>query len=897
MRDIGTKVDNTPGIAGEYHANDAMTIHDEMKNFIELFEDLSNDQNDNQLANIVKDKLPGGIPKLSVVTNTSTATNVDLFAGPDYVDGNAFIITNLPANTGPLKFKVNNEAAYTQVKKNITGTVSDVIAGEVSPDKAYIARKVGGEYTLFEMVNSTADLGNSSTSGLTNPTSTTVSDTDGNPYQVGDVYTNIKTGERFVVFSNDGTTIVWVSADRHTAFNISRAPSTADNEDKGFKLDDVWADSSTGDEFKYVLDSNDDLRWVRTNSSTAPTAADDNTAGYKVGDVITSGNKTYRCLDANNPALWGIVSSTAPTVNDDTNAGVSVGSIWIDDSSGKRYECLDNSAGTAVWEANSSTVKATVSTSVAPTITENSDAGYINGTTWVDTSDNTTYQLIDAENGIWVKRISPTAPDSTYNSTLGYTYGDDILSGVTQYRCIDPIAAEWAIMNNREPNVTDDSGDGIAIGDKWINYTSGKLYGVVDVTAGAAVWQEVDSVYVYGNVYDKVNAADTFSIEYPVANGAELLDLVHSFEGKIFMGNVVVKLGTGTYNIPTQLFITGQGQSKYQMLELVGNGADSTIIKWTGAATDIMINVIGSYLRLSGLTFDGDRLVDYVLAARDGSEIYQRDGYDINPIKIKGAAIYAISSYYSFLYLNYCEISNSSGGVVAIGGDLTMNDGTIDLVDSPYGNVSYGANITIGTNVYLRDVVITSAITVAKKFNGVASTAATVVATGCMIQGTNCNYGAFCQSGGYLDISDGVIGGAPFLGVYCKSNSFSKAVNTNITFSGKGICCTENSTADAYNCTITGPGTGTDEQVRALEAYFGGIVQAKNSTVSDSVLLGYVSRGAFLWVESVTTSNINNGTDNNKIYCYDGAYVYAPGTSVTGNIAINTLDLFGVIKT
>ena len=38
-----------------------------------------------------------------------------------------------------------------------------------------------------------------------------------------------------------------------------------------------------------------------------------------------------------------------PTVNDDINAGFSIGQHWINTTTDKGFECMDNAAGAAVW--------------------------------------------------------------------------------------------------------------------------------------------------------------------------------------------------------------------------------------------------------------------------------------------------------------------------------------------------------------------------------------------------------------------------------------------------------------------------------------------------------------------------------------------------------------------
>ena len=44
-----------------------------------------------------------------------------------------------------------------------------------------------------------------------------------------------------------------------------------------------------------------------------------------------------------------LAASAAPTVNDDSSAGYAVGSVWIDVTADKAYLCLDDTVGAAVW--------------------------------------------------------------------------------------------------------------------------------------------------------------------------------------------------------------------------------------------------------------------------------------------------------------------------------------------------------------------------------------------------------------------------------------------------------------------------------------------------------------------------------------------------------------------
>lgn len=55
-------------------------------------------------------------------------------------------------------------------------------------------------------------------------------------------------------------------------------------------------------------------------------------------------------IQAANTAKANLTAVAAPTVNDDTTAGYSIGSIWIDTATDTVYVCADATAGAAVWK-------------------------------------------------------------------------------------------------------------------------------------------------------------------------------------------------------------------------------------------------------------------------------------------------------------------------------------------------------------------------------------------------------------------------------------------------------------------------------------------------------------------------------------------------------------------
>ena len=155
-----------------------------------------------------------------------------------------------------------------------------------------------------------------------------------------------------------------------------------------------------------VIDSGNTLQWTtvetlknKTDATAAPTATDDSSAGYAVGSkwVDVTNDMFYICVDASaGSAVWqaggsspevftgatassdgstGLVpvpvtgnesatllgnatwlknktdATAAPTVTDDSAAGYAVGSKWIDVTNDQFYICVDASAGSAVWSS------------------------------------------------------------------------------------------------------------------------------------------------------------------------------------------------------------------------------------------------------------------------------------------------------------------------------------------------------------------------------------------------------------------------------------------------------------------------------------------------------------------------------------------------------------------
>jgi hypothetical protein len=125
----------------------------------------------------------------------------------------------------------------------------------------------------------------------------------------------------------------------------------------------------------------------------------------------------------------------------------------------------------------------------APGVTNDVDEGYSVGSRWLDITADTAYICLDATDGaaVW-KRIDNEVAGGVLNNFAATT----------------------------DPAVGDDSGDGYAVGSRWINVTADRAYQCIDASVGAAIWRR-DSINILtptiadDSVYTYSFGADVFT--------------------------------------------------------------------------------------------------------------------------------------------------------------------------------------------------------------------------------------------------------------------------------------------------------------------------------------------------------------------------------------------------
>lgn len=153
-------------------------------------------------------------------------------------------------------------------------------------------------------------------------------------------------------------------------------------------------------------DASDDITISSTSNATkGDTILADHTVN---GELITTGG-----TGAIDELKYNLAASAAPTVNDDSSAGYAIGSLWIDTTNDNIYRATDVSVGAANWEqlngaAGSGISYATLRDEKATTTA----GGGASATTWNPRDLNT--EVYDADNIVSISSNQFTPIAGTY---------------------------------------------------------------------------------------------------------------------------------------------------------------------------------------------------------------------------------------------------------------------------------------------------------------------------------------------------------------------------------------------------------------------------------------------------------------------------------------------------
>ncbi|RMH16936.1 MAG: hypothetical protein D6698_08995, partial [Gammaproteobacteria bacterium] len=464
-------------------------------------------------------------PKIGTGTSNPTATT-DSSQG--YEVGSLFI--NTATNSVFVAASVATGNAVWKKIDNIKNAFT--YAAPTASDDVNAGYEVGsiwtdaGSGTVYICEDATASAAkwsriNNAKTGITTTDPTFANDAIGG-YEVGSIWVNMVTKKVFMCVNSSPGSAVWVPLTSIKNNVAATAPSNTDDSSAGYEVGSLWVDTAAQTVYLCMDATASAAIWERLDNAknntaaTSPTANDDLSAGYEVGSLWfdTGNNKVFVCQDnTTGSAQWVEIETTKigvsaanPTATDDSSAGYIIGSLWVNTSTQKAFVCVDNTASAAVWQQLIN-AKGTVTT-IPPTATDDSSAGYEPGSWWVNTTDNQFFICYDATAGaaVWeridqpVMNVSASAPTASDDATKGYEAGSIWVDTAAKksYMCLDASngAAVWKPMDTPKlgsgafgPLVSDDSTKGYEIGSLFHNTTTNKFYVAADVTPGAAVWE------------------------------------------------------------------------------------------------------------------------------------------------------------------------------------------------------------------------------------------------------------------------------------------------------------------------------------------------------------------------------------------------------------------------
>lgn len=148
--------------------------------------------------------------------------------------------------------------------------------------------------------------------------------------------------------------------------------------------------------------------------------------------------------------------------------------------------------------ANVFATKDKLDATVPPDNTNDTTEGYAVGSRWADVSGDKEYVCLDAteDAAVWKCTTPNLAAD-------GVLYDSDFAANGTMERT--GAGAYTTILNKRDattaPTVDDDSGDGYAVGSRWLDVTNHNEYVCEDPAVGAAVWKKLTGVDAHASTH------------------------------------------------------------------------------------------------------------------------------------------------------------------------------------------------------------------------------------------------------------------------------------------------------------------------------------------------------------------------------------------------------------
>jgi len=143
--------------------------------------------------------------------------------------------------------------------------------------------------------------------------------------------------------------------------------------------------------------------------------------------------------------ITDVTASVNPTVNDDGTQALDVRSLWVNESNGKVFFCVNNAAGAAVWKDVTLTAAAGThpvhASTIDPTINDDASLSFELGHHWINTTTQDIFQASDVTIGAAVWRPSSTngatpavnPGELMYGTLMDYLPPGNLTSGLVFY--------------------------------------------------------------------------------------------------------------------------------------------------------------------------------------------------------------------------------------------------------------------------------------------------------------------------------------------------------------------------------------------------------------------------------------------------------------------------------
>jgi hypothetical protein len=221
-------------------------------------------------------------------------------------------------------------------------------------------------------------------------------------------------------------------------------------------------------------------------------------------------------------------------------------------------------------------------TNADPGVGDDSADGYLTGSRWINSANNTEFVCVSAAIGaaVWVR--TSNIAGGTPHTIIGTTHTDTVApphTNPTQYDELAFNGTNWTARRNNVaatvPTVNDDITQGYTQGSWWVETVNGDFLTCIDATAGAAQWRNLVTV---STLYYSQSLGDNSNSYVETNNTAYTVMAAFSFDGTANVGT------PNHFEIVASRSSEGGGSSGDVRLWDATNSLEVALINYTAAA-------------------------------------------------------------------------------------------------------------------------------------------------------------------------------------------------------------------------------------------------------------------------------------------------------------------------